>query len=93
MVIAIVKTPPRKTYLSTTKHKIARWQFLFQNYHRYHLRQLSQIYMDEFAQALHVSPKLIYAILGLILIATVYQYNPQAGLILGLLAIVAILTQ
>lgn len=49
--------------------------------------------MDEFAKALHVSPKLIYAILALLLIGIVYQYSSQAGTILGLLAIVAILTQ
>lgn len=49
--------------------------------------------MDEFAKALHVSPKLIYAVLALLFIATVYQFNPTAGYILGALAIVAILTQ
>lgn len=49
--------------------------------------------MDEFAKALKVSPKFVYAVLGLILIAVVYQLNPKAGTILGLLAITAILTQ
>lgn len=49
--------------------------------------------MDEFAKALNISPRLIYATIALILIATVYQINAQAGLILGVLAIVAILTQ
>lgn len=49
--------------------------------------------MDDFAKALNVSPKLIYAIIALIMIAVVYQINPQAGTILGVLAIVAILTQ
>ncbi len=49
--------------------------------------------MDEFAKALHTTPKTIYAILAIALIAIVYQINPTAGTILGLLAIVAIFTQ
>ncbi len=49
--------------------------------------------MDNFAQAINVSPKLVKAILALIVIAVVYQLNPTIGTILGLLAITAILTQ
>jgi len=49
--------------------------------------------MDEFATALNISPKLIWAIIALLIIAVVYQINSQAGTILGVLAIVAILTQ
>lgn len=49
--------------------------------------------MDEFANALHIKPQFIYVILGIVLIAIVYQINPKAGWILGLLAIVAIVTK
>lgn len=48
--------------------------------------------MDEIANSLNVKPKTLYAFLALILIAIVYQYNPTAGTILGLIAIVSLLT-
>lgn len=48
--------------------------------------------MDEFAKSLNVSPKFVYAVIALLVIAVVYQINAKAGTILGLLAITAILT-
>lgn len=49
--------------------------------------------MDEIANTIGVPAKLIKAIVALILIAVVYEINWKVGTALGVLAILAILTQ
>ena len=49
--------------------------------------------MEEIAKALNITTKSLYAFIALLFIAIVYQYSPQAGLILGLIAIVTLLTR
>lgn len=49
--------------------------------------------MDDLANAIGWPPKLIKAILALILIAVVYEINAKVGTALGVLAVLAILTQ
>lgn len=49
--------------------------------------------MDEFANTIGIQPRFLKASIALILLAITYQVNPTVGMTLGLLAIVAILTQ
>lgn len=49
--------------------------------------------MDDFAKALGVEPRFVKAALALLLIAIVYQWKPEVGWALGVLAIVAIVTR
>lgn len=49
--------------------------------------------ITEWAKIVGVEPKFILALIALVLIIVVYDFNPTAGYILGLIAILAILTQ